>query len=193
MTTRRAGARSEVRVIGGLWRGRKISFRSADGLRPTGDRIRETLFNWIQPRLEGAETLDLFSGSGALSFEALSRGARLAVMVEPEYQTVRELQTQVANLKAENSVIWHGTAEDYLSAHRHAFDFVFIDPPFAVPAYFGLLDRIVSGGFVKEDGLIYVEYPATSVPEPPSGWTFFKQKKSGDVGYGLLARNEEDA
>ncbi|MGV6816363.1 MAG: 16S rRNA (guanine(966)-N(2))-methyltransferase RsmD [Thiotrichales bacterium] len=180
-------------MIGGEWRGRKVSFHAADGLRPTGDRIRETLFNWIQPGIEGAETLDLFTGSGALSFEALSRGAKLAVMVEPQYQTVRDLQTQVANFNAEKSVIWHGSAEDYLSTHRHAFDFVFVDPPFAAPEYYGLLNHIVSGGFVKEDGLIYVEYPVASVPELPSGWTFFKQKKSGDVGYGLLAHKEENA
>lgn len=177
-------------MIGGAWRGRKIVFRSANGLRPTGDRVRETLFNWLQPLVEGADTLDLFAGSGALSFEAMSRGSNLSVIVDQNYTTVRQLQTQIAQFNAEKVVIWHGKAEDYLATHHHAFDLVFVDPPFADESLYALLNRIAHGGYVKPNGYIYVEYPVKAVPELPLGWMFHKQKKSGDVGYGLLIRED---
>lgn len=177
-------------MIGGEWRGRKINFRTANGLRPTGDRIRETVFNWVQSYIEGADTLDLFAGSGALSFEAMSRGSKLSVMVDQNYATVRQLQAQVARFNAEKVVIWHGKAEDYLSMHQHEFDLIFVDPPFAEQSLYGLLNRIANGSLVKPNGVIYVEYPANTVPEIPRGWTFLKQKKNSDVGYGLLTREE---
>ncbi len=187
----KTGQTSEVRIIAGEWRGRRLQFRSAKGLRPTGDRVRETLFNWLQHAVAGAQCLDLFAGSGALSFEAVSRGAARVVMVEAHYPTVRQLQSQIATFKADRMVLWQGSAFDYLQSFEHGFDIVFLDPPFADATLDRMLAVLVERHILNPGALIYVEYPQLRVPTPPAGWAFYRQHKAGEVGYGLLRKQPE--
>ncbi len=177
---------SSIRVISGRWRGKKIEFYPADGLRPTGDRLRETLFNWLQYDIEGAHCLDLFAGSGALGFEAASRGAELVVMVDLNAATVRQLQKQTASLETERIIIWQGSAEAYLDKFQHQFDLVFLDPPFDSELMAQTLEALERSDNVDEATKIYIEYPKQAVPVLPDGWSFERQKTAGDVGYGLL-------
>ncbi len=174
-----------MRIIAGQWRGRKLAFHEAEGLRPTGDRIRETLFNWLQDSLRGAHCLDLFSGSGALGLEAASRGAEMVVMVESNPRTVQQLQSQVARLGARQAVIWQGSALDYLARFDHAFDVVFLDPPFDSDLMDKALAALDGGAMVKPDTRIYLEFPRAREPALPQGWRFDRRKQAGDVGYGL--------
>ena len=123
---------NSLRIIGGEWRGRKVSFPDQAGLRPTGDRVRETLFNWLQPIISGARCLDLFAGSGVLGLEALSRGAAQVVMVEQAAPVCRYLQQAADNLGAQGRLeVNHTTAEAYLMSAAKPFDVIFFDPPFA--------------------------------------------------------------
>jgi 16S rRNA (guanine966-N2)-methyltransferase len=174
---------NQVRIIAGQWRGRKISFPEVRGLRPTPDRIRETLFNWLQPVLPGARCLDLFAGSGALGFEAASRGAAQVVMVESERDVVRALQENAKLLSASPVQICRQDAASYLAAGSGPFDVVFLDPPFSSPA---LLMQSIAGlstpGWLAAGAWIYVESPS-NVAEPalPENWTLEKQKKAGQV------------
>lgn len=181
---------SSVRIISGKWRGKKIQFYPAEGLRPTGDRLRETLFNWLQYDIAGAHCLDLFAGSGALGFEAASRGAELVVMVDSNSATVRQLQKQTASLETERIIIWQGSAEAYLEKFQHQFDLVFLDPPFKGELMAQTLAALERSNHVDGATRIYIEYPKREQPSLPDGWTFERQNTTGDVGYGLLALKE---
>ncbi len=183
----KTSGRSSIRIISGRWGGKKIEFYPADGLRPTGDRLRETLFNWLQYDIEGAHCLDLFAGSGALGFEAASRGAELVVMVDLSAATVRQLQKQTASLETERIIIWQGSAEAYLDKFQHQFDLVFLDPPFDGELMAQSLEALKRSNNVDEATRIYIEYPKQAEPVLPDGWSFERQKIAGDVGYGLLA------
>jgi len=179
-------SKSQLRIIGGQWRGRKVEFSAAEGLRPTGARIRETLFNWLQDKIEGANCLDLFTGSGALAFEASSRGAEHVVMVENNPATVRSLRSQVAQFNAHNIEVWQGSALDFLQGNQSTFDLILLDPPFAGKLLQQSLERLASGQHFNSGALCYIEYPQREIPTLPKGWHFLRQKKSGDVGYGLV-------
>lgn len=160
------GSVNSIRIIAGRWRGRKIAFGDADGLRPTGDRIRETLFNWLQPILPESHCLDLFAGSGALGFEAASRAAAKVVMVENNANVARILAEQIDILKADRIELQRKSAWDYIDATSRqaasgeltAFDVVFIDPPFDLEIHHTVLQRVIDGGLVADGGLIYLEY-----------------------------------
>lgn len=179
-------SKSQVRIIGGQWRGRNLEFSAADGLRPTGARIRETLFNWLQNIVEGANCLDLFTGSGAMAFEASSRGAGHVVMVENNPVTVRSLRGQIAQLQANNMEVWQGSALDFLQGNQSTFDLVLLDPPFAGSLLQESLENLVSGQHLNTGALCYLEYPQREIPNLPEGWRFFRQKKAGEVGYSLV-------
>ncbi|MGA2778104.1 MAG: 16S rRNA (guanine(966)-N(2))-methyltransferase RsmD [Steroidobacteraceae bacterium] len=180
-------ARNSVRIIGGSWRGRRVQFPDLPGLRPTPDRIRETLFNWLQQMVCGARCLDLFAGSGALGLEALSRGAREVVFVEQAVAAARAVREQLTRLggTARAQVVEMG-AKRYLSTPAEPFDLVFVDPPFgqqALPVYLPLLG---TGAWVKPDGLVYIECErAAGAPVLPLGWELLKSKSAGEVGYHL--------
>jgi 16S rRNA (guanine966-N2)-methyltransferase len=187
--------RNSVRVIGGTWRGRRIEFPDVPGLRPTADRIRETLFNWLQDSLAGARCLDLFAGSGALGLEALSRGAREAVFVEQAVPAARALQQQLLRFGAvSRGRVAEMGARRYLgdraSSGGTEFDLVFLDPPFglnALPEYVALL---AAGDWVKPGGLIYLECEKSAGrPALPETWEFLKSKSAGEVGYHLARAN----
>lgn len=188
---RPAASNREVRIIAGQWRGRRLAFHESEGLRPTGDRVRETVFNWLQGVIEGADCLDLFAGSGALAFEAASRGAARVVLVEKGHLVLRQLQSQIALFNAASLVLWQGGALDYLAQHNHAFDIIFLDPPFQGPLLQQTLDNLIQGGHVKPHGYCYVEYPRRQPPRPPEGWVYFRQKQTGDMGFGLIRRDVE--
>ncbi|HIQ07893.1 MAG TPA: 16S rRNA (guanine(966)-N(2))-methyltransferase RsmD [Thiotrichaceae bacterium] len=170
----------QLRIIAGQWRGRKLSFAVAPGLRPTPDRVRETLFNWLQGKLQGRRCLDLFAGSGALGFEAISRGAAEVVMVESHHDAIRYLQENIGLLKAENIELQKGDAFKYLHHCQQPFDIIFIDPPFAKDYWVELLDRIREYSLLADNGLIYIEHPK-SEEIAFEGFEILKKKQAGAV------------
>jgi 16S rRNA (guanine966-N2)-methyltransferase len=182
-----SGSRNSVRIIGGGWRGRRVSFPDIPGLRPTPDRVRETLFNWLQQSIAGARCLDLFAGSGALGLEALSRGAKELVFVEQAVAAARALQEQLIRFgsQARAQVAEMGAAR-YLRSAPQAFDIVFLDPPFgrdALAEYIPLLDE---GRWLKPGALVYLENEKKAgVPPLPAHWELLKSKSAGEVGYHL--------
>ena len=180
----------ELRIIGGQFRGRKLTFPAAPGLRPTPDRVRETLFNWLQSPLAGGRCLDLFAGSGALGLEALSRGAAAVTFVEANAAAVRELRATLVRFGVGDAAeVQATTAERFLQTPGAAFDVVFLDPPFAsglLPTTAAALER---GAFVASGAFVYIE-TAASVPLPqlPPTWQPHRSGKAGEVGYHLLRR-----
>ncbi len=178
---------SKVRIIAGEWRGRLIDFPQAEGLRPTPDRVRETLFNWLGQTLDGKTCLDLFAGSGALGFEALSRGARRVVMAEQNPQVLKALQKNARKLGADRLDLVAGDGVKTLSREGEAFDVIFLDPPFhrgILPLLLPLLsDRLAP------DGLVYAETEQSF--EPGEGWEVWRSGRAGQVFYCLLKRTTE--
>lgn len=182
-TKSRSHHEGQLRIIGGQWRGRKLQFREAEGLRPTGDRIRETLFNWLAPTIEGARCLDLFAGSGALGLEALSRGAELCDFVELNRDSAREIRQHLQTLRCESGRVFDTPAGDFLRNSDARFDIVFLDPPFKR----GLLSEVLPllGQRLKPDSLVYLEHAADEFIDLPKGWVARKHKTAGQVCYGL--------
>jgi 16S rRNA (guanine966-N2)-methyltransferase len=180
-----------VRIIGGGWRGRRVSFPDIPGLRPTPDRVRETLFNWLQHDIAGARCLDLFAGSGALGLEALSRGAKELVFVEQAVAASRALQEQLTRLggAAKGRVVEMGAAR-FLRSSPQAFDVVFLDPPFGRDALAEYVPMLDAGQWLKPGGLVYLENQKTEgVPPLPEHWELLKSKSAGEVGYHLARVN----
>lgn len=184
---------NRVRVIGGQWRGRKIEFPSIDGLRPTTDPIRETLFNWLQSHLSQSNCLDLYAGSGALGFEAASRGAKVVLMVEKNTHITRTLRANKELIGADNIRVMQRTALDYLKDKREheksQFDVVFLDPPFKnddLPACTKLLE---DSGCLSDDAVIYIECERKlDLNFLPDNWVQHRQKTTGQVSYYLYHR-----
>jgi 16S rRNA (guanine966-N2)-methyltransferase len=182
-----SGSRNSVRIIGGGWRGRRVSFPDIPGLRPTPDRVRETLFNWLQERIAGARCLDLFAGSGALGLEALSRGAKELVFVEQAVAAARALQEQLIRFggQARAQVAEMGAAR-YLRSVPQAFDIVFLDPPFGRDALAEYVPMLDEGQWLKPGSLVYLENEKKAgVPPLPAHWQLLKSKSAGEVGYHL--------
>ncbi|HIO93029.1 MAG TPA: 16S rRNA (guanine(966)-N(2))-methyltransferase RsmD [Leucothrix mucor] len=148
-----------LRIIGGNWRSRKLNFISVEGLRPTPDRVRETLFNWLQADIANARCLDLFAGSGALGLEAFSRGASSVVFVEKHRAVAKQLGQNLVLLNAECNVE-NTDAESYLSKAGEFFDIIFLDPPFRKNYLPKILDGIIKQSLLKPSGLIYLEHEA---------------------------------
>jgi len=177
-----------LRIVAGNWRSRLLEIADVPGLRPTSERVRETLFNWLAPRIEGARCLDLFAGTGALGLEALSRGATSVVFVESSRIAVKILEKNTRTLDASGAAIRHGDALEYLkTAESASFDVIFLDPPFSA----GLLDEtcasIESSGVLAAGGLVYLEQDKTH-PRPvmPANWITMKDKAAGQVRYSLV-------
>lgn len=178
---------NRLRVIGGLWRGRKISFPDRIGLRPTADRMRETLFNWLREDIDSSRCLDLFAGSGALGFEAASRGALRVVMVDSDPVAVKSLAQIRQSLGAEQTEIIHADFSVYLQGTKELFDLVFIDPPFnrelIVPAC-----KLLETGWLKPHARIYIETELVTLPQIPENWQVMKYAKAGHSHCFLLER-----
>jgi 16S rRNA (guanine966-N2)-methyltransferase len=185
-------APSFLRIIGGKWRGRKIAFTEVDGLRPTSDRVRETLFNWLAPSITDARVLDLFAGSGALSFEALSRGAAEATLVEASVIAAKQLGVAAQTLQTSHCHIINKKAETWLNQYleQAAYEVVFLDPPFANNLLPDLLRQLEASGCLKKNALIYVE-SGNALPNniTPPEWSLYRHKKAGQVFYYLFERD----
>ncbi|MFT7491443.1 MAG: 16S rRNA (guanine966-N2)-methyltransferase [Pseudohongiellaceae bacterium] len=178
----------QLRIIGGCWRGRKLPIIDADGLRPTSDRIRETLFNWLAPAISDSVCLDLFSGSGALSFECLSRGALQAIMIEKNPLIVNQLKHNSVRLQSVGGVIIQQDAIAWLVKQQytqHTIDIAFIDPPFAYNLWESVIDRLHRSRLLAPNALIYIESPRTSILTTPAPWQLCQQKTAGEVTYRL--------
>ena len=182
-----------VRIIGGKWRRRNLRFVSVDGLRPTGSRIRETLFNWLAPDIEGARCLDLFAGSGALCFEVLSRGADYCVAIEANSRAVSELRHNQTQLAADNLEIISGACQSFLGRGNTAkpYDIIFLDPPFDRQLHKQVSKLLVSGNWLTSRTQIYCEFPATDAHDLPLSWRLVKDKIAGNVRYCLFEYIEQ--
>ncbi|MDH5454463.1 MAG: 16S rRNA (guanine(966)-N(2))-methyltransferase RsmD [Gammaproteobacteria bacterium] len=177
-----------LRIVAGNWRSRLLDIADVDGLRPTSERIRETLFNWLSPRIHGASCLDLYAGTGALGLEALSRGAATAVFVERSAIAARQLQENIDVLGAKGVTVANQDALAYLrSASGQRFDIVFLDPPFADDLLGETCRLLAQQRLLSEDALVYLEQDRSS-PEPvlPDDWQVKKNKTAGKVRYMLI-------
>ncbi|MEH6455048.1 MAG: 16S rRNA (guanine(966)-N(2))-methyltransferase RsmD [Cocleimonas sp.] len=191
INTRNAKSNNTLRIIGGEWRSRKLPFVDAPGLRPTPDRIRETLFNWLQGNIHGANCIDMFAGSGALGFEALSRGAKDVIFVEKNVACAAQLNANLALLNAEARVI-QSDALGFLSLIEKpdtALDIVFLDPPYRQDLIEKSLNYLFAESIIDENSLIYLEHES----EANFDWSDFglqilKQAKAGQVHSFLLKR-----
>ena len=191
VTTGASGSlfRGELRIVGGEWRGRKIRFPPVGAIRPTPDRVRETLFNWLQPVICDSRCLDLYAGSGALGLEALSRGAREVVFVDLEPQVAAHLSDRLRELRCDRGTVVRAEAGRFLAGSAGSFDVVFLDPPFADDTLAETCRRLEEGGWLSPDARIYLESPASAgAPELPTDWTLLRSKRAGEVGYHLAGR-----
>jgi 16S rRNA (guanine966-N2)-methyltransferase len=182
------GPANRVRIIGGAWRSRYIRFAAHDELRPTPDRVRETLFNWLGQDLSGCVCLDLYAGSGALGYEAASRGARRVVMVERDGRIFDALERTRTALAAASVELVRADALEFLAGEGGRYDVVFLDPPFRNanwPRMLALLPPRLNPG-----AQVYAE-SATPL-EPPSGWEIRKKSRAGQVWYQLLQRAQDE-
>jgi 16S rRNA (guanine966-N2)-methyltransferase len=196
-----------LRIIGGTWRGRRLRFPPQAEIRPTPDRVRETLFNWLGARVPGARCLDLFAGSGALGLEALSRGAAQVTFVERDATTVRELRARLAEWGASGAQVEQGDALRFLErapqpiatsqagaapqghGAPQGYDIVFLDPPFTSTTLAQVCQLLEERHWLSANALIYVETDARSgLPALPQTWEVTKAKQAGAVGYHLLTR-----
>ncbi|MCK5396202.1 MAG: 16S rRNA (guanine(966)-N(2))-methyltransferase RsmD [Gammaproteobacteria bacterium] len=186
--------RGKCRIIAGKWRGRIIKFDDAEGLRPTTDRIRETVFSWLQTYLPQSRCLDCFAGSGVLGFEALSRGAGRVVFLEHNKRTVNNLKESASILAvdAHKIAIKHEDALSWLQSVRSnkssdaQFDLVFLDPPFHSDLLIKSCTLLNNSGCLAEDAIIYIEHAVNADVEMPDNWVCLKEKNSGQVAYKLF-------
>lgn len=183
-----AGRPGSVRIIGGRWRGTRLPVPDRPGLRPTSDRVRETLFNWLQPVLPGARVLDLFAGSGALGLEAASRGAAAAQLVEADPQLAQALADAAARLDPDGRVaVRRGDALAFLREHAgERYDIAFVDPPFAAGLWPAVLELLPAR--LAADAWLYVESPAGQAPALPADWVLHRENGTRDVRYALYRR-----
>jgi 16S rRNA (guanine966-N2)-methyltransferase len=183
-----------LRIVAGNWRSRLLDIADVPGLRPTSERVRETLFNWLTPRIGGARCLDLFAGTGALGLEALSRGASGVVFVESSARAAAALRKNVETLGATDALIAEADAFDYLRRTTDGpFDIVFLDPPFAADSLDELCRLLAQGSLLAKGARVYVEEdrgsPSVTLPE---GWRVLKTKTAGNVRYSLLEAAADD-
>ncbi len=185
----RAGAgRNRVRIIGGEWRSRLVTFPDAQGLRPTPDRVRETLFNWLGQRLDGLAVLDLFAGSGVLGFESLSRGAARVVMVERDRRACEQLRANAQALAAEGLEIVAADALAWIGTGREKFDVAFIDPPYASGMAELALDKLPAR--LNPGARVYVESASRPVAQDER-WKLLREGSAGAARFALYEFTEE--
>ncbi|MBP8172398.1 MAG: 16S rRNA (guanine(966)-N(2))-methyltransferase RsmD [Aeromonadaceae bacterium] len=182
-------ASGHVRVISGRWRGRKLPVRDVTGLRPTTDRVKETLFNWLAADIRDSRCLDLFAGSGSLGFEALSRYAAYVMMVELDRGAAAQLASNLATLQCQEGRVVQQDALSLLSGPSEPFDIVFLDPPFRKDLLEGVCSLLESRGWLSDNALIYIEREKEALePQFPANWQLCKDKQAGQVRYQLYQR-----
>jgi 16S rRNA (guanine966-N2)-methyltransferase len=184
-----------LRIIGGQWRSRKIIFPAVEGLRPSADRIRETLFNWLNLTIEGSVCLDLFAGSGALGLEALSRGAKEVIFLEQDPKIIAHIEKYLALLDAnQKAKVLRAYVPKTALRLKAKADIVFIDPPFNQGLVEITCAWLEEQDLLAPDALIYIEAERSLNPLPvPKTWELYRSKKAGNVGYHLLKRNPESS
>lgn len=176
-----------VRIIGGLWRGRRIPVLSVAGLRPTPDRVRETLFNWLQLEIKGARVLDAFAGTGALGFESASRGAQSVTLIERDEQAFSQLVNIKKILACDQVKLIQGNALDILQNINQVFDIIFLDPPFLENHLYAAIEKIHQNQIIKNSGWIYIETgESLNLEKIPKQWQMKQSKKAGQVYYYLF-------
>ncbi|MDT0604391.1 16S rRNA (guanine(966)-N(2))-methyltransferase RsmD [Thalassotalea castellviae] len=190
--SQKAKATGNIRIIAGKHRGRKLPVLMSEGLRPTTDRVKETVFNWLMPYIQQSHCLDCFAGAGSLGFEALSRGAKQVTLIELDKNAAKQLQQNKALLNADNIDIHQTNVLNYLAAKpRGKFDIIFIDPPFRK----GLAEQVINrlnDHWLAKDALIYIEMESENNQVLiPDHWTLLKEKTAGQVSYRLYRNDEE--
>jgi 16S rRNA (guanine966-N2)-methyltransferase len=184
-------AAGQIRIIGGQWRGRKLPVPNSPGLRPTTDRVRETLFNWLAPVIQGARCLDCFAGSGALGLEALSRYAGSVTLLEFERPVAQQLEKNLALLQGKGHVV-NTNALSWLAKNAQPFDVVFLDPPFRKGLLAETVMLLEQQGWLADEAWIYVEAEAESAAtDVPANWQLHREKVAGQVAYRLYIRSQE--
>jgi 16S rRNA (guanine966-N2)-methyltransferase len=183
---KKKSATGQIRIIAGRHRGRKLPVIMAEGLRPTTDRIKETVFNWLMPYMPGSRCLDCFAGAGSLGFEAQSRGAEQVTLIELDKQAAKQLSSNKSLLKADNVSIEQSDTLLYLQKNNaQPFDIIFIDPPFR-KGFIKKTTSLLSQGWLAEEALIYLEMESeVSCADLPDNWTLLKEKVAGQVAYRL--------
>ncbi|AYZ18205.1 16S rRNA (guanine(966)-N(2))-methyltransferase [Klebsiella pasteurii] len=182
----------QIRIIGGQWRGRKLPVPESPGLRPTTDRVRETLFNWLAPSIVDANCLDCFAGSGALGLEALSRYAANATLLEMERGVAQQLQKNLATLKASNAKVVNTNTLAFLAQAGAPHNIVFVDPPFRKGLLEETLKLLENNGWLSDEALIYIESEVENgLPPVPENWHVYREKVAGQVAYRLYQREAQ--
>ncbi|WP_156124014.1 16S rRNA (guanine(966)-N(2))-methyltransferase [Enterobacter sp. Bisph1] len=185
-------AAGQIRIIGGQWRGRKLPVPDSPGLRPTTDRVRETLFNWLAPSMVDARCLDCFAGSGALGLEALSRYAASATLLEMERSVAQQLQQNLATLKAINGKVVNTNTLTFLANPGTPHTIAFIDPPFRKGMLEETLHLLENNGWLADEALIYIESEVENgLPPVPTHWKLHREKVAGQVAYRLYHREAQ--
>ncbi len=190
MVTRKNNSknRGKVRITSGEWKNRNLEVPDIDGLRPTSERVRETLFNWLMPSIHKSVCLDLFAGSGSLGFEALSRGAKHCTFVEKSKLAFSQIKTTRISLNAVNSEVHNCDAIDFLSSvHNHNFNLVFLDPPFSDDYLISSIESIHEYQLVSRGGYIYIEFNKNNdLSDLPDNWSVIRKKIYGNVCFILI-------
>ncbi len=183
-----------LRIVAGNLRGSRLTVPDVKGLRPTSDRVRETLFNWLAPVIGGARCLDLYAGTGALGIEALSRGAAACVFVERERGLCELLRQNLARLRVADARVVNDDAQGFLTtpAPADAFDLVFLDPPFAANLWTAAAQRLEQAGWLRAGAHVYVETPVDAAFEPPAKWSPYREGQAGAVRFALYRRIAHD-
>ncbi len=184
----RGSAPGRLRIVAGNWRGRRLPVLDAEGLRPSSERVRETLFNWLMLWTPGKRCLDLFAGTGALGFEALSRGAASCLFVERNPAVAEQLRKNIETLGAITASLEVGNALDCIERlERGSIDLVFLDPPFADARLTELCRSLNDSGILAAGARVYIEAPRDAAEiELPDGWAWSKSAAAGNVRYGLV-------
>ena len=188
MSSGRKTGPGRIRIIGGSLRNSRLDVPDLPGLRPTAERVRETLFNWLAPVIDGARCLDLCAGTGALGIEALSRGAAKVQFVERDARTAQALRDNLARLKATGGEVTALDAAQFLHGAPQAQDLVFLDPPFALGRWSALAGQLEQGGWLAAQAWIYVESPRTIAPALPPSWQLHREGHAGEVRFALYRR-----
>lgn len=182
---------NQIRIIAGKWRGRKLSVPEIKGLRPTPDRVRETLFNWLAPVIVDARCLDPFAGSGALGFEALSRGAAHVIMIDQSAQLVKLLTDELAQFGADNAEVYCASVPAGFKKITEPFDIVFLDPPYDSDLLLATCRYLHEQHFLAKNAYIYLEArQVIKDNDLPSGWRLLKSQRAGQVYYHLAQKQE---
>ena len=189
MSAPRIAGAGRIRIIGGSLRNSRLLVPELPGLRPTPERVRETLFNWLAPVIDGARCLDLCAGTGALGIEASSRGAAGVQFVERDARAAQALRENLARLRVEGAQVATLEAGAFLRGAAQACDVVFLDPPFALDLWAELAHQLEAGGWLAANALIYVESSRAGVPNLPPNWSVHREGRAGEVRFALYRRS----